>query len=270
MITHILRLAVGEWYKLRRRWIPWILLGIFIFVTQAILLIDYTSLDAGDPSAFGLPSNIAQATTGPTFLILLMMILAASVIGAEYGLGTLRVTLARGVGRWQLLSAKLIMLMAVALAGIIVIGVLVGIATLLMGIIAPAEEVRLIVADTGAWIDTVLGAGKAVYAVAPYIALAAFLAVVTQSTAQGIALSLGYYILEQILPSILAATSDWDWMWDVLDVALLRFNIAEWTSAGPTADTFRAFFVILAYTALLVAISMWVFLRRDVPGAKGE
>ena len=37
MIAHVLRLAVGEWHKLRRRWIPWILLGIVVFLTQGLV-----------------------------------------------------------------------------------------------------------------------------------------------------------------------------------------------------------------------------------------
>ena len=32
----------------------------------------------------------------------------------------------------------------------------------------------------------------------------------------------------------------------------------------------RAFFVILAYTAVLVAAAIWVFQRRDITGARGE
>ena len=34
MISHILRLTGWEWYKLQRRWMPWILLGIMILVNQ--------------------------------------------------------------------------------------------------------------------------------------------------------------------------------------------------------------------------------------------
>ena len=34
MIAHILRLTGWEWYKLQRRWMPWILLGIMILFNQ--------------------------------------------------------------------------------------------------------------------------------------------------------------------------------------------------------------------------------------------
>lgn len=35
MMGHILRLSVWEWHKLRRRWLPWVLLGIVVILMQA-------------------------------------------------------------------------------------------------------------------------------------------------------------------------------------------------------------------------------------------
>ena len=69
--------------------------------------------------------------------------------------------MARGVGRWQLLSGKLIMLMGASVSAVIVTGVLIGIASLLAGVIPPGEEGSLIANDAGAWLDAVKGAGPA-------------------------------------------------------------------------------------------------------------
>ena len=33
MMAHVLRLTIGEWYKLRRRWLPWILLGVALLLS---------------------------------------------------------------------------------------------------------------------------------------------------------------------------------------------------------------------------------------------
>ena len=119
------------------------------------------------------------------------------------------------------------------------------------------------------------------FALAPYVALGAFLAVLTQSTAQGIALSLGYYVLEMILAPLLGSIAGW--LERLLEVALLGQNVGEWLTSGYVTeaqqslgvaadqpDTLRAFFVALAYTAALVAATVWLFQRRDVTGAKGE
>ena len=279
MIAHVLRLSIGEWHKLRRRWIPWILLGLVVFLTQGLVwagyaayqLIDEVS-EEGGLSDFTLPSILTFDYITLQLLVIPIMILAASVVGVEYGLGTLRTTLTRGVGRWQLLSAKLIMVMAASIAGFIVLsaflaiagGVIAGIAV----IIPPAEGEALIGTEPQAWLDAAIGAGKVVYAMAPYVALAVFLAVVTQSTAQGISISMGYYLLEFIAAPLLGGIAEW--LESVLDVALLGSNVGEWMNTVNTTDTLRAFFVMLAYTVVFVAAALWIFQRRDVAGAKGE
>ena len=276
MIAHVLRLAVGERHKLRRRWIPWILLGIIVFIMQALVWVTYVSHHFGDSASsrdtrsFTLPYSIGDTIEGSSaFFVIPIIILAASVMGVEYGLGTLRTTLTRGVGRWQLLSAKLIMLMAAGIAGIIVLSALIAIASIAAGVIPPAEEGPLIVTEAQAWLDAAITVGKMMYALAPYVALAVFLAVVTQSTAQGISLSLGYYVLELVIAPILGGVVEW--LENVLEVALLGPNTIEWMEvAGEQPDTLRAFFVILAYTVVFVAAALWVFQHRDVAGAKGE
>ena len=91
----------------------------------------------------------------------------------------------------------------------------------------------------------------------------------------------GYYVVELILPLVLGGVADW--LDKVMDVALLGGNASEWmgTASATEAqqalgtvvgqpDTLRAFFVLLAYTAVLVAAALWLFQRRDVAGAKGE
>ena len=278
MIAHVLRLAVGEWHKLRRRWIPWILLGIVVFLTQGLVWVVYAAYHLDDEvseeglSDFTLPSILTVDPISLHFLVIPIMILAASVVGVEYGLGTLRTTLTRGVGRWQLLSAKLIMLMVAVIAGFIVLSAFIAIAGIVIAGIAaitpPAEEGALIGTEPQAWLDAAIGAGKVVYALAPYVALAVFLAVVTQSTAQGISISMGYYVLELIAAPILGGIAEW--LGNVLEVALLGSNVGEWMSTANATDALRAFFVILAYTVVFVAAALWIFQRRDVAGAKGE
>ena len=91
--------------------------------------------------------------------------------------------------------------------------------------------------------------------------------VLTQSTAQGIALSIGCYVIELILVPTLGRAADW--LENALEVALLGQNTTESLSTASTTeaqqalrtvveqpDTLRAFFVILAYTAVLVAAAI--------------
>ena len=62
---------------------------------------------------------------------------------------------------------------------------------------------------------------------------------------------------------------------------LLSSNVSEWMSFGQTEaevalrgaeqpDTAQAFFVILAYSVVMVGVSLWLFQHRDVSGARGE
>jgi hypothetical protein len=62
---------------------------------------------------------------------------------------------------------------------------------------------------------------------------------------------------------------------------LLSSNVSEWMSLGQSEaevilkgaeqpDTTQAFFVIFAYSVAMVAVSLWIFQRRDVSGARGD
>ena len=348
MTAHVLRLAIGEWSKVRRRWMPWILLGVILLIVQIIFWAGYVAFHAED-SSFGtlepyeyhhsdgpvvitcedvldgsdaekleliaskvereseqnaraevaewrgscasystpdeirevltLPSGVGLLLGGVTLIFVIpVLILAASVMGLEYGLGTLRTTLARGVGRWQFLTGKLVMLMVVVTAWVVLTGVSTGIASLLAGVIPPAEDGTLI---SGEWLSTIKIAAKLAFALAPYVALGVFMAVLTQSTAMGMSLSLGYYVMELLFAPVVGGIADW--LADALDVALLGTNAAEWMSTGDRSeveqalglvaeqpDTLRAFLVLLAYTVVLVATALWFFQRRDITGARGE
>lgn len=346
MIAYVARLTLGEWYKVRRRWLPWILLGVVVLITQALLwgfyigyhvsddafgsLLDVyeynssagrieitcgdliggrveeklaplsgdelgrvsaeveewsvTCVDYVSPQesrgVFTLPFSITLSESVLPFIVIPVMILAVSVVGFEYGLGTLRATLTRGVGRWQFLTGKLAMLVLACVGGLLVMTVLTAVASIATGIIPPAEE-GSISATRADWMDALQGFGKMVYALAPYIALSAFLAVLTRSTAQGIALSLGYYVVELILVPILGNIADW--LENAMEVALIGQNVTEWMRTGvvPQAqqalgaaveqpDHLRAALVILGYTTALVAASLWFFQRDDIAGARGD
>ena len=351
MIAHVLRLTLWEWHKLRRRWMPWILLGVAILIAQIGLWFGYaayhndtlqefgsggssslgTTMDVdgkevsvevtcvnlvngemppelenlpeadrrmflddleqfrvescgntiareGWREGFVIPSSISGSINGlQGIAVVLVMILAASTIGAEYGWGTLRTALTRGAGRWQLLASKLVLLMLVSAAGFIVVSIAAGAASIAAAVIPPDEAGGF--ADSGKWSDAAVTFGKAIYAMAPYAVLGAFLAVLTQSAAMGISIALGYYIVELIASPVLQLTS---WGEHISDFILGK-NVNDWMQSalvtievsgdGPLADqpeALQAFLVILAYAVALSAAAFWLFLRRDIAGARGS
>jgi len=353
LITHLLLLTRGEWFKLRRRWLPWILLAIVLLVSQSFLwgfYVFYHSTDgegtdvfiekyqysgdsmsievgcadllggqvdqmlqslsederllvereisewrpkcvdyvSGDEfiSGFVMPASILtnivlMFMTGLPFL--LITILSASTLGSEYGGGTLRTMLSKGMGRWQILLAKFSICILVSVGWLVAIMLFNILSSVIASIIPPNEGVSLIVFPDGDnWWSTLSTLakflGKAIYATIPYIAMGAFFVVLTQSTVQGLALSIVVYISEaMVVPSLLAISE----RLDGIKEGFLSHNVSEWMFFGETeaeaalqgtkqADTTQAFLVILAYSVVMVVVSFWIFQRRDVAGPIGE
>ena len=141
--------------------------------------------------------------------------------------------------------------------------------------IPPAEHASIVFSE--GWRDAFVFLGKTIYAILPFIAIATFLTILTQSTAAGIGLSLGYLLVEWlVLPPILAINDSLD----KINEGLLNRNVTEWMFAGntqaaealgvaETPDTLQGFLVILAYLAVFTAAAFWLFMRRDITGAKG-
>ncbi len=353
MISHVLGLAGWEWFKLRGRWMPWILLGIVVVITQLFLWINYvayhneslqevfsggtatmslTSEVEGRPpvtvgvncsdieygrlpedlqlltaseredflngmeafasescggyqgpgefrEAFVLPGSIGRAIGATSaFGPVLMIVLAASLAGAEYGWGTLRHVLTIGVGRWQLLASKLLLLVLISAVGLLIMSATIAITSLIASAIPPEEAGGL--ADSGRWSETAAMFGKGIYGLAPYIALGTFLAVLTSSFALGVSISLGYHLIELIVTPFLKLTSSLNWIPDFL----LGPSVNIWTQTSTIAEvevtrdgvlleppgTLHAFLVILVYLVVMGAATFWLFQRRDVSGAKGS
>jgi ABC-type transport system involved in multi-copper enzyme maturation permease subunit len=191
--------------------------------------------------------------------------------------------LSRGMGRWQILSAKLVLCVLLGAGWLVVIALVNSLSSIIAGIIPPDEGISLIVlAEGDTWESFLPEAakffGKAVYATVPYICLGAFFVVLTQSTAQGISLSIVGYIAEaMVVPPLLAISEKFEGIRE----GLLSSNVSEWMSFGQTEaevalrgakqpDTTQAFFVILAYSVVMVGVSLWLFQHRDVSGARGE
>ncbi len=352
LITHVLRLTKWEWFKLRRRWMPWILLAIALLISQLGIWVSYVAYHndtiqefLGGPSyfvaefaengqtvsvevscadiindrmppeldqlsneqrqffledvdrwrnsgacdniqaieefrrGFTLPNSITRSigefsSVGP----LLVMILTASIMGSEYGWGTLRNVLTKGAGRWQILSAKLLLLIRLSSDVLIVLAFFAVVSSLIAAVIPPSEAGGL--ADSGKWLDVVIEYLKTVYSLVPFIALTLFLTVLTSSTAIGIAVSIGYFFVESILSPILnlndtlANISDYLLIASVNTWTAFSFGDSEGSTVVPqtveTSDAVRSFIVILIYSAVLLGVAFWLFMRRDIAGARGD
>ncbi len=216
MIAQVLRLTRWELFKVRKRWMPWILLAVVVVLTQLGVWGSYSQYqDLGQSDneggfygiylpngevritcvdivednvdsqlalipeefrqgaleaveerraselsceedleqtaeqyakrrgfylgGFVLPSSLSNRLgVANSFGILLIMILAASAMGVEYGWGTLRTALTRGVSRWQFLSAKVLSLLLLGGAGFFIVGLSVVVSSLILASLKPS------------------------------------------------------------------------------------------------------------------------------------
>ena len=222
---------------------------------------------------FTLPNSITASISGFSSLgpvaigLLLIMVLTASLVGTEYGWGTLRTVLAGGIGRWTFLSAKILLLLLLS-AGVLIVIAAVSVASSLTAALFTSDEAGGFV-DAGKWSDVVIVSFKSVCGFLPFIALSAFATVLTSSRGLGIAISVGYFIVESIVAPLLNLN---DTLGDVADWLLIQ-GFRAWTAVPigeGSSDTLQAFAAILAYTVVLVAATSWIFKRRDIGGAVGD
>ena len=282
MILHLLSLMRWEWFKLRHRWFPWVLLVIFILFSQMLVWVGYLvyrSEGGGGADLFVLPSSVSLGLKSMFGLaIVLIVTLSASMMGTEYGWGTLRTALARGPGRWQLLVSKFGISTLAGLGGLVIAAIFIGISSLVTtGLVENSDEL----ASSGEWSEAILTIVKAAYALIPYALLAMALTVFTSSATVGLAITMGYHIAEQIAVPILAFFVDG---FDTVAGFTLGISANAVISQGgeqefvflvtglPDGDlpgTAQAFLILLGYIVLFGGAALWLFQRRDITGAKG-
>jgi ABC-type transport system involved in multi-copper enzyme maturation permease subunit len=229
---------------------------------------------------FTLPGSLLNSLAAAQSIgVILIVILAASMVGTEYAWGTLRAVLLKGTGRWSLLGSKVALLALLAAGALVIVDGLTVLSSLLASALtaeAPSGG------STAEWGPSLVMMGRSWFALLPYLALAACLTVLTSSSAVGMALTLGYYFGEQIAVAILLNV--FDWFRTVADYLLGR-NVTAWMIAdrgeglqgafvglgafGEFPGGLHAFLVLVVYIVVLGAIAFRVFQRRDVAGASG-
>jgi len=193
----------GELLKISRQWTTWVMLWL---LAGAVCLPYLVSL-AGSSLKTTIETQPLQGiyfeVAAALFVLrvfsgLLLIVLTARLIGMEYSGGTIRVLLARGVGRTQLLAAKLLAAGGVALA-ILAAGLALN--TLLIVLIVGAETGSLCAFTTlnaGFWQDTAVYAGTVAISMGVTILMAAAVTVVTRSLAVGLSAALSWFAADNL------------------------------------------------------------------------
>jgi ABC-type transport system involved in multi-copper enzyme maturation permease subunit len=269
-------LLTSELYRLSRRVMPYLLVGLlaaFIALLYGMLWLALTvepeqPADEQAEAALRDLLSLSQVLgSGMEFVALvggvMAVILAASIIGSEYGWGTVRTMLPRAAGRTRFLAAK-----AVVVAGFVLVVTVAGFAAALASsaLVTTLADLERDLGDRFV-LEALAAIGRTAFTLLPYAALAFMVTLLTRSSAAGIGLGLGVFFLEGTVGLLLAAAGD---AGERATEALISSNAEAVMNANrpePVDDTFSAWrgaAVLLAYTLAFVAIAFWRFRRRDV------
>ena len=288
----MLRLLRSELYRLVRRWMPWIMLGLIVVIAFVFYFLIWVSVNAqlqavkngtlpvpaGGTAQLEqtlrqiAPDRVAQfgvsvvAGLGSVMLI----VFAASHVGTEFGWGTFRTLLAHGASRSGFLVSKAVSLVLYAVVFMIVGSI---------AAIAASYTVSAVAGiSPGSGVDFAEVARVAVksgYTFLPYMALALAIAVWSKSAGAGIATGLVVYFAESIVAGILVSLNkdyaqivNWGLSRNASALTRTVSGQAGPTSQDPTASTLPdptpATIVLGIYCAIFLVLAYWRLRSRDV------
>ena len=269
----------SELFRLSRRLMPRVLVGILALAVAAIYLLFWsllrsqpegtTQADLDQFREFLAIRSVRETGLGVVQSVgtILAIILAVSLISSEYGWGTIRTLLPRAAGRSHLITAKLLLLVLFVIV-ISAIGYLVALAA--SAFVTALEGLDSDAGSGFVW-ATIASLARTVYVILPYVALSFVVALWTRSTAAGITTGLVLFLLEGLLGSLLGAVGGpLERVQDILlsrNVgAIMALNAADPDSldTGDLPNVWQAAGVLAAYTTVFVALGYWRFGRKDV------
>ncbi|HET9999776.1 MAG TPA: ABC transporter permease subunit [Ktedonobacteraceae bacterium] len=287
-------LVRGEFLKVMRQWTTWILLVLVAGVTILPYIIetvrphfkaDLTStplVALYDQMGIGL--SVLRVFTG-----FFLLIVTARMVGQEYQLGTIRVLLSRGVGRLQLLFAKLLTMTIIALI-LLIVGILVNLLLNIILIAGIAGNLNSLSALTSQfWSDSGIYVLYVLLNMGVSILLATAMAVIGRASVFGIAAALAFFPLDNFgtVIMLLANRVTHSDFWLSITAYFLGPNLNQMPTAltgnratsigfgplqttdlsgshGILVDGTHTLVVAAVYAAIFAAVAIWLTWKRDV------
>lgn len=256
----------SELFRLRKRPQTWLLL-LIAFALTAMLYAGFAvgsrvtdpqdSAELKDVLTFPSLDDFGLSIGLGFFGSVMVVIIAAGMMGNEYGWNTLRPLTARARSRSGLLTAKLLTAVLYSALFMAVLAVLVGGLSLLGSAIAGVDAQ----VSANAVADAARFTGKVVLVNLPYVALAFMLATVARSNVAGIAGTLGVSFIEQPIFQLLKLASG---IFDDVERYGISWNTNVILFPQDGDELTGPVIILLAYMVLFGAISYATFLRRDV------
>jgi ABC-type transport system involved in multi-copper enzyme maturation permease subunit len=193
----------GEFFKIGRQWTNWIMLVMLLGVIVLPYIIEMTAPNVKtniqiNPLHFfynilSIGLSILRVFTG-----IFLLILTARTVGLEYQLGTIRILLSRGVGRLELLFAKLLTVVVIAL-GLLVSGLLLNLLLTVILIFGTTGNLNAFNALTPAfWTDARIYVLSILINIGVTILLATAAAVIGRSVTFGLSAAIIFFPIDNI------------------------------------------------------------------------
>jgi ABC-2 type transport system permease protein len=270
-------MIAAEFLKLRRRPMPWWMLGIMATITTITFVVNdqlarhsanaRTAQDALRRAT--LPDGVNTAFSAASGLWGILVVVAiAVVVGNEFQYGTLRTQLAMGLRRSPYLFSKAI---AVYLAGVIGLAII-----FLFGLGLSALTTALHglpISFHGAFGQQFWqGLGTQLLGTATTFSLALFITILARQVVAGVAIVLGYNILEGTVTGLLSSLGG-GWAKAVNffispNIRAMSYGVDR--SLKVNSELHRPFVaatLLALYTVIFIVVSLTIFNRRDVKGA---
>src|SRR6266851_1165329 len=287
-------LVRGEFLKVMRQWTTWILLVLLTGVTVLPYIVETVRPRfKADLASASLTVYYDQMSIGLSVLRVFtgffLLIVTARMIGQEYQLGTIRVLLSRGVGRLQLLFAKLVTMAIIALI-LLIVGVLVNLLLTVLLVAGIAGNLNSFSHLTSQfWSDSGIYVLYILLNMGVSILLATAAAVVGRASVFGIAAALAFFPLDNFGTVIMllanrVTNSDF---WLSITAYFLGPNLNQMPAAltnnrvftigfgplykagpggghGILVDGTHTLVVAAVYAAIFAAVAIWLTWKRDV------
>lgn len=256
---------------------------VVFFLTAALnfagLIVGYAAIQASDYDAASeamrlaslMVPNMIEDTLGlsHTLGLILMPVLAASIIGSEFSWGTMRAVVSSGVSRIQLLLAKFVTMALLTIAFVVV-----ALGAGLLGSAAisflPDQAFLAGRIDTSLIGDVGLMMLRTIFVLLVPVVMAFTVAVVARSLAAGIAVAIGWTMLEQVA-LVLAQAIDGatEFLTKVMIItntqSVLSLNTLDPVSPVQYAlNPWQSALLLTGYCLALMVVAVTIFAKRDL------
>lgn len=271
-----------ELLKLGKRPMTWVLLVLLLGGFGLMNVLGFVAFqnmsEKAQPSmlaSFTLPGAITQALwVFYQFGTIMLVVLAACAVGAEYGWGTLRPMISTGMPRGAFLLSKLVVLAIVALV-FMLLSVLMNSILAVPWALLTDHPVFTGTMDASWLGHLALMLGRTWLVAFVPMVLAFLFGVLSRSQAVGVGVALGYILGETIVATILGALGQ-IWTKPIVTSTLSQNTSAlmDHNSFGsvPAAGTagiteVHALIVLGIYALIGITVSLLLFHKRDIHGA---